>query len=79
MLHSCPEGHAPQVAPPVPHEPIHSDAYASHGPFTPPLQQPVGHVSESQVQLPSVVSQTPFEQVEHAAPPAPHCEGDCDE
>jgi hypothetical protein len=45
----------------------------------PPLQHPFGHVFESQLQIPSVVSQRPLEQTAHLAPPLPHSEEDCDE
>jgi hypothetical protein len=76
LLHSWPELQAPHVAPPVPHELFDSDAYGSHVPVAPPLQQPFGHVLASHEQRPSVVSQTPFAQVAHAAPPTPHCAGD---
>jgi hypothetical protein len=31
------------VTPPVPHEPVLSEAHASHVPVLPPLQQPLGH------------------------------------
>jgi hypothetical protein len=60
------------VAPPAPHEEIDIDAYASHVPLTPPLQQPFGQVLESHEQVPLVVSQRLFEHVAQAAPPVPH-------
>jgi hypothetical protein len=44
----------------------------------PPLQQPAGHVVVSQLQVPVVVSQSPFAHEAHAAPPAPHCDDDSD-
>jgi hypothetical protein len=75
-LHSCPIAHAAHAAAPVPHEPFDSDAYGSHAPVGPPLQQPLGHVSVSQVQRPLVVSQSPLAHAAQAAPPAPHCEPD---
>jgi hypothetical protein len=45
----------------------------------PPLQQPLGQVSESHEQVPLVVSHTLFEHAAHAAPPVPHSPGDCEE
>jgi hypothetical protein len=72
VLHSWPVAHPPQVAPAVPHEPLDSEAYASHVPLAPPLQHPFGHVFESQAQAPMLMSHKPFAQVAHAAPPAPH-------
>ena len=44
----------------------------------PPLQQPFGQVIASQAQTPVVVSQRPFAQDAHAAPPFPHFEADSD-
>ncbi len=79
LLHSWPVAHAPQVAPPVPQEAFVSEAYASHVPPVPPLQQPFGQLFASHAQRPSVVSQMPLAQAAHAAPPAPHWEADCDE
>jgi hypothetical protein len=45
----------------------------------PPLQQPWGHVVESQEHPPVVVSQRPFEHAVHALPEAPHWLADCEE
>jgi hypothetical protein len=58
---------------------LDSEAYASHVPLVPPLQQPAGQVLASQEHTPAVVSQSPFAQEPQAAPLLPHCEGDCDE
>ncbi len=44
----------------------------------PPLQQPLGQVVESHEQVPLVVSHRPFVHDEHAAPPVPHIEADCE-
>lgn len=71
-LQRWPVPHAAHVAPPAPHEPDDSDAYASHVPAVPPLQQPPGHVTPSHEQVPVPVSQRPFAQTAHAAPAAPH-------
>lgn len=78
VLQVCPVEHVAQVAPPVPHEPNDSDAYASQVPVGPPLQQPFAHVVPSQEQTPLVVSQRPLVQAAHAAPPAPHWLADCE-
>lgn len=72
LLHSCPEPQAAHAAPPVPQEALDSAAYASHVPVD--VQQPFGHVLASHEHVPRVVSQRPFEQEVHAAPPVPHCE-----
>lgn len=45
-------------------------------PLAPPTQQPLGQVVLSQEQVPLVVSQSPFAQLEHALPPLPHCAAD---
>jgi len=76
VLHSWPDAQAPQVAPPVPQEAVVSEAYASHVPVVPPLQQPVGQVLALHWQRPLVVSQRPFPHAAHVAPPWPHCEAD---
>ena len=73
LLHSCPDKHPAQVAPPAPHEPFDSEAYAWQVPLVPPLQQPLGQVLPSHEQTPVVLSQRPFPQDPHAAPPFPHC------
>jgi hypothetical protein len=78
LLHSLPLAHPAHVAPPLPHDVFDSLAYASHVPVAPPLQQPLGHVFASHLQAPTVVSQSPFAHDVHDAPPAPHCEDDCD-
>ena len=70
-LHSCPEAHAAQLAPPVPHDAGDSDAYASHVPEMPPLQQPFGQVLRSHEQRPLVVSHRLFAHAAQAAPPVP--------
>jgi len=77
-LHAWPDAQAEQLAPPVPHEGVDSEAWASQVPVTPPLQQPFGHVVASQEQAPVVVSQSPFTHDVHAAPPLPHIPGDSD-
>jgi hypothetical protein len=76
LLHSWPAAHAPHAAPPLPHDVFDSDAYVSQAPLGPPLQQPAGHVSASHVHVPFVVSQSPFPQTPHAAPPVPHTDDD---
>ncbi len=78
VSHSWPLPHAAHAAPADPQEVLLSDAYASHVPVAPPLQQPLGHVSASQAQVPVLVSHSPLVQAEHAAPPVPHCELPCD-
>src|SRR6202041_1730833 len=70
LLHSCPDPHAPQLAPAVPHELFDSEAYSSH---VLPLQQPLAHEWASQMHCPVLVLQSLF--VGHApqvTPPAPH-------
>jgi hypothetical protein len=57
---------------------LDSDAYASHVPLVPPLQQPLGHVLASHAHTPVVRSHRLFAQEAHAAPPLPHCEPDCE-
>ncbi len=77
LLHSWPEPQAAHAAPPVPQEALVSDAYASHAPVE--VQQPFGQVFASHEHVPFVVSQRPFEQDVHAAPPVPHCDPVCEE
>ena len=77
LLHSWPVGQAAQVAPPVPHDGVDSEANASHVPLEPPLQQPFGQVLASHEHRPSVVSQRPLPQAAHIAPPAPQRAADC--
>jgi hypothetical protein len=67
-----------QVAPPAPHELIVIDVYASHVPLIPPLQQPSGQELASHEQVPLLLSQRPFGQGPHAAPPVPHVVPDWD-
>jgi hypothetical protein len=50
-----------------------------HVPDVPPLQQPFGQVVESHLQLPLVVSQSPFAQLAQRAPPLPHSPADSEE
>jgi hypothetical protein len=76
LLHSWYIGQAAHVAPPAPHEPVDSDAYASHVPLTPPLQQPAGHVLGSHAHVPVVRSHRPFAHEPQAAPPLPQSEPD---
>ena len=78
LLHSWVAAHGAHVAPDAPQEPLDSDPYASHVPLVPPLQQPLGQVLASHAQTPVVRSHRLFAQEPHAAPPLPHCEGDCD-
>jgi len=78
LLHSSPDAHAVQATPAAPHEPVDSDAYGSHVPLGPPMQQPFAHEWASQLHVPVVVSQTPFAQLEHAAPAVPHCPPFCE-
>jgi hypothetical protein len=78
VLHVSPEPHAAHATPPVPQDVLDSLPYGSHVPVGPPLQQPPAHVLASHEQLPLLVSHTPFEQAEHAAPPVPHALAVCD-
>jgi hypothetical protein len=64
--------HAAHVPPAAPHDPVDCEPSASQEPVVPPTQQPVAQVLASQEQVPLVVSQSPFEQVPHVAPPVPH-------
>jgi len=72
LLHSSPVPHAEQFAPPVPQEPLDSDAHASHVPVGPPLQHPLGHELASHTQLPVALHSWPAGHALHAAPPVPH-------
>jgi hypothetical protein len=72
LSHSCPDVHAAHAAPPAPHDAVDSEPYVSHVPVEPPLQQPPAQVVALHAQVPEVVSQTPFVQPVHAAPPVPH-------
>jgi hypothetical protein len=71
-LHSCPDAHAPQVAPPVPHDVFDSAAWASH---VPPLQQPAGHEVTSQTHCPPLHS-CPAPHALHVPPEVPHAMSD---
>ena len=51
LLHSWPEPHAPQEAPPAPQEAFDSEEYAWHTP--PDVQQPAGHEVASQTHWPA--------------------------
>jgi hypothetical protein len=75
VLHSCPDAHPAQVAPPVPHDPFDSDAYGSHVPLLPPLQHPFGHDVPSQTHCPlPVLHSRPDEHALQVAPAEPHDE-----
>ena len=50
VLHVWPVAHAPQAAPPAPHEVADSEAYASHVPLE--VQHPLGHELASQTHCP---------------------------
>ena len=72
LSHSWPDTQGPHAAPPVPHEVLDSDAYRTHVPVGPPLQQPVGHDVESHTHCPTPLHSCPDGHAAHAAPPAPH-------
>jgi len=72
LSHSRPAVHVPYAAPPVPHDVLDSDAYRTHVPVGPPLQQPFGHEVESQTHCPVPLHSCPAGHAAHAAPPAPH-------
>jgi hypothetical protein len=76
VLHSCPVAQAPHVAPPVPHDAVDSEAYTSHVPIVPPLQQPLGQVFALHEHRPTVVSHSALPHAWQAAPPVPHSEAD---
>jgi len=76
LLHSCPDAHGPQLLPPAPQEPLDSEAYASHVPVVPPLQQPLGHEVASQTHWPLPLHSWPKAHALHATPDAPHDELD---
>jgi hypothetical protein len=67
LSHSCPVGHAAQIAPPAPHDPVDSLDSCSH---VLPLQQPA-HAPPPQVQAP-FEHVSPVPHALHAAPPVPH-------
>jgi hypothetical protein len=68
-LHSWPDGHAAQTAPPEPHEVFDSLVGASH--LSLAVQQP-GQDVPAQEQAP-LVQFSPGAQELHAPPPVPHC------
>jgi hypothetical protein len=72
LLHSWPVPHAAHAAPPVPHEPVDSEAYGSH---VVPLQQPM-HEPPPQLHVP-FEQESPLPHAPHAAPPVPHCPDVC--
>jgi hypothetical protein len=74
-VHVAGDVHAPQLSPTGPHVAFVSDAYPTHVPVVPPLQQPLRQVLASHVHVPFVLSQRLFAHVVHDAPPLPHCEG----
>ena len=76
VLHSWPVPHAPHATPPVPQEPVDCEPYGSHVPEA--VQQPFGQVVASQAHWPVVVSHRPAAHTAHVAPPAPHCDEDCE-
>lgn len=78
VSHSCPARQALQELPPVPHEVGVWEPYASQDPVAPPLQQPFGQVLSSQVQVPTVMSQTALGHAPQAAPPVPQEVADSD-
>jgi hypothetical protein len=79
LLHSWPLAQAAHVAPLVPQDGFDSEAYASHVPVVPPLQQPLGQVLASHEQTPVVVSHRPFAQDAQAAPFFPQRDDDSEE
>ena len=69
VLHSCPEAQAAQAAPAVPHELFDSEP---QGTQVEPLQQPFGHVVESQKHCPVfLLHACPEAQAAQAAPAVP--------
>ena len=67
---ACPDEHALQVAPPVPHTELDCEPYRTH---VLPLQQPLGHDAASQMQVPLAVLQVwPEAHVAQVAAPVPH-------
>jgi len=76
-LHSCPDVHAAQVTPLVPHEPVDCPEYASQTPAA--VQHPLGQVFRSHPHTPLLVSHRPPVHAAHAAPEAPHSEAVCAE
>ena len=72
-LHTWPDAHAAQVAPPAPHEAFDSLASGSH---VPALQQPA-HVAPPHEQAP-LVHVCPELHALHAEPPVPHSLADCE-
>ncbi len=66
-----PFAHDEHAAPPVPHDVGDSEAYGSHVPFTPPLQQPFGHDVELHSHTPAPSHPCPLLQAPQVAPPLP--------
>jgi hypothetical protein len=75
LLHSWPVGHATHAAPPVPHDMLDSEPYASH--VLPGVQQPLAHCAPPQVHAPEA-HDSPEAHAAQAAPPAPHEADDCE-
>ncbi len=71
LLHSVPDGQLAHVAPLWPHDPLDSEAYASHVPVAPPLQQPLGQEFPSHTQCPVESHSLPDPQAAQATPAAP--------
>jgi hypothetical protein len=70
VLHSWLAPQPVQVAPLWPHEPLVSEAYATHVRL---LQHPLGHEVESQTHCPVALLHSSFApHCSHVAPPAPH-------
>ena len=71
VLQAWPDGHAAQLAPPLPHEALDSAAYGSHTP--PDVQQPSGQEAGLHAHCPVVVLHcSPAGHAAHVAPAAPH-------
>jgi hypothetical protein len=72
LLHSWPEAHAEQLAPPAPHKVFDSDPYGSH---VLPLQQPFGQDDALHTHWPVLVLHCwPEAHPVQLAPPTPHME-----
>jgi hypothetical protein len=72
LLHSWLAPQAAHAAPPVPHDPLLSDAYGSQ---LVPLQQPA-HDPPPQLHAPPE-QESPLPHALHAAPAVPHCPAVC--
>jgi hypothetical protein len=70
----CPDAHAPQIAPAVPHWALLSPATSTQVPFALAVQQPPEHDVALQTQTPLVVAlqSWPDAHAAHWAPPVPH-------